>query len=58
MSKKLIYKPIEIAELLCVSKTTLARMRVRGDGPPYKKVNNRVFIYPVDEFNKWLKNRD
>jgi hypothetical protein len=32
--------------------STLAKLRVRGDGPPYSKAGARIVVYDIDE---WLR---
>jgi len=41
------------AELLGASRPTLARWRIDGYGPPFKKIGRRV-IYDVAELESWL----
>lgn len=45
------------AEYLGLATSTLAKMRVRGDGPPYAKAGRRVVIYDVDDLEAWLGRR-
>ena len=40
-----------------LSLSTLARMRVRGDGPRYAKAGPRVVVYDVRELDRWLASR-
>ena len=46
----------EAATYLAISSSTLAKMRLRGDGPPYAKVG-RIVIYDRDDLNGWLSER-
>lgn len=46
----------QAAEYLGMSPTTLNRMRVTGDGPPYSKVGRRV-IYDIRELDDWVTQR-
>ena len=39
-----------------IKASTLAKWRVRGDGPPFIKVSTRV-LYPTIELEKWLASR-
>ena len=36
--------------------STLAKMRVRGDGPVFSKAGARVVVYDVEDLNDWLRN--
>ena len=35
--------------------STLAKMRVRGDGPPFSKAGARVVVYDLRDLNDWLR---
>lgn len=41
------------AELIGLSPATLCSLRVRGGGPPYRKVRSRV-MYDVHELLAWV----
>ncbi len=45
------------AEYLAISASTLAKMRLRGDGPPFFKAGARVVLYDVAELEAWLADR-
>ena len=45
------------AEYLGLSASTLAKMRLRGDGPPYSKAGPRVVVYDVVDIDSWLASR-
>jgi predicted site-specific integrase-resolvase len=45
--------PRALAERLGLAVATLARWRVYGGGPPFKKIGGRV-VYPADELETWL----
>ncbi len=45
------------AEYLCLSVSTLAKMRLRGDGPVYSKVGPRVVVYDVADLEAYLAAR-
>jgi predicted DNA-binding transcriptional regulator AlpA len=47
----------QAAPYVGLTKSTLAKMRIRGDGPPYMKVGPRVVIYDQDELDAWLAAR-
>jgi hypothetical protein len=44
------------ALLTGLSESTLAKLRVNGNGPPYCKLGRRV-IYRVEDLQSWLKSR-
>ncbi len=45
------------AEYLGLSPSTLAKMRLRGDGPVYSKVGPRVVVYDVADLEAYLAAR-
>ena len=47
----------EAAKYLGSSTSTLAKMRLRGDGPPYSKVGPRIVLYDVDDLEVYLAAR-
>jgi predicted DNA-binding transcriptional regulator AlpA len=47
-------RPREAAEYLRLSESTLAKMRMRGDGPPYVKAGPRVVLYRQSSLEGWL----
>ena len=47
----------EAAALLGLSASTLAKMRVRGDGPPYLKAGKRIVLYDTQDLEVWLATR-
>ena len=44
----------EAARYLGLSVSTLAKMRLRGDGPPYSKAGPRIVIYDRADLDEWL----
>ena len=48
--------PRQAAGYVGLSRKTLARMRVTGDGPPYAKVRT-VVIYDRIDLDEWLAER-
>lgn len=40
-----------------LSPSTLAKMRLRGDGPPYSKAGRRAVVYDVSDLEAWLASR-
>jgi predicted DNA-binding transcriptional regulator AlpA len=47
----------EAAQYVGLSASTLAKMRVRGDGPPYAKAGRRVVLYSQQDLDAWLFGR-
>ena len=45
------------AEYLQISTSTLAKMRLRGDGPVYFKAGARIVLYDMAELDAWLAQR-
>ena len=43
------------ARYLGLARSTLAKMRVRGDGPPYSKAGARVVVYDIADLDHWLR---
>ena len=44
------------AERSGIARQTLAKMRVEGGGPPFRKLGTKV-VYPVIELDAWLAAR-
>jgi len=40
-----------------LSPSTLAKMRLRGDGPAYAKAGPRVVVYDLADLDSWLDGR-
>jgi predicted DNA-binding transcriptional regulator AlpA len=45
------------AAYLGLSASTLAKMRLRGDGPVYSKAGPRIVVYDVADLDAWLATR-
>ena len=45
------------ASFLGLSISTLAKMRLRGDGPPFAKLGKRVVLYDLKDLEDWVENR-
>ncbi|MEQ8399237.1 DNA-binding protein [Thalassobaculum sp.] len=45
------------AVYLSLSASTLAKMRLRGDGPLYMKAGPRVVLYDAVDLDAWLESR-
>ncbi|MBL8808126.1 MAG: helix-turn-helix domain-containing protein [Rhodospirillales bacterium] len=51
--EKLNYRAPDAAQYLGLAESTLAKMRLRGDGPGYSKAG-RAVIYARAELDRWL----
>ncbi len=49
--------PDQTAHRLGISRSTLKRMRLRGDGPKPVKITPRTIRYEATEVDVWLDNR-
>jgi len=47
----------QAARYIGLSASTLAKMRLRGDGPPYAKAGPRVVVYDTRDLDAWLIQR-
>lgn len=47
----------EAAEYLGLSSSTLAKMRLHGNGPPYAKVGPRVVVYDLSDLETYVATR-
>lgn len=45
------------ADYLGLSASTLAKMRLRGDGPAYSKAGPRIVVYDRRDLDEWLQSR-
>ena len=52
----LLLPPADVAKLLKVSLSWLAKARMRGDGPPYIRVG-RAIRYTNQALLQWMKSR-
>lgn len=44
----------DAAQYVGLSASTLAKMRMRGDGPRYAKAGARVVVYDLQDLDAWL----
>jgi predicted DNA-binding transcriptional regulator AlpA len=51
-------RAVEAAKLLQVSRSTLAKWRMRGEGPPYHRCGPRIVFYYDDELAQWQNDCD
>ena len=47
----------EAAQYLGLSPSTLAKARIRGDGPRYAKAGQRVVLYDLKDLESWVEAR-
>jgi predicted DNA-binding transcriptional regulator AlpA len=47
-------RAVESAAYLSVSRSTLAKWRMGGEGPPYHRCGPRLVYYFQDEIDTWL----
>lgn len=47
-------RPQQAAAYLGFSASTLAKMRLRGDGPVFSKAGARIVIYDLADLDQWL----
>jgi len=57
MSNQEFLRPNEASQFLKLSVSTLAKMRMRGDGPPYSKAGPKMVLYKLSDLNDWLASR-
>ncbi len=50
-------RAVEAARRVGLSTSTLAKMRMRGDGPRYSKSGPRIVVYNVEDLDNWLSER-
>lgn len=47
----------EAARYVGLAESTLAKMRIRGDGPCYSKAGARIVVYDRRDLDQWLQGR-
>jgi predicted DNA-binding transcriptional regulator AlpA len=57
MNSRQKMRPVDAASFLGMSASTLAKMRLRGDGPPYAKLGKRIVIYDQTDLEEWVDAR-
>lgn len=50
-------RSVAAAAYVGLSVSTLAKMRLRGDGPRYAKSGRRIVVYDVADLDAWLAGR-
>jgi hypothetical protein len=43
------------ARYVGLAPSTMAKMRVRGDGPPFSKAGARIVVYDTRDLDDWLQ---
>jgi predicted DNA-binding transcriptional regulator AlpA len=51
-------KAVEAATYLRVSRSTLSKWRMKGEGPPSHRCGPRLVYYFRDEIDRWLEECD
>ena len=51
-------RAVTAAQYLDVSRSTLAKWRMNGGGPPYHRCGPRIVYYYKDEIDAWLADCD
>ncbi len=54
MSPTKYLRPKQAAEFLHLSESTLAKMRMRGDGPQFIKSGTKRVLYKLADLEQWL----
>lgn len=45
------------AKYVGLSPSTLAKLRMRGDGPVYSKAGARIVVYDLSDLDAWINSR-
>lgn len=45
------------AAYIGLSASTLAKMRLRGDGPAYAKAGPRIVVYDLRDLDEWIRSK-
>ncbi len=48
-------RPVQAAEYVGLSSSTLAKLRVTGQGPGYVKVGAKMILYDIRDLDAWLE---
>jgi hypothetical protein len=57
-SNQIAVIPARAAELLGLSVSGLAKMRMRGDGPAFAKIGRRRVVYRIEAQQEWVAGRE
>ena len=52
--EKRIFRTHEAAEYVGLASSTLEKMRVNGDGPPFIRLGGRAVGYDIKDLDAWL----
>ena len=52
-----LLRPPAAGKRVNLSESTLAKMRMRGDGPPYSKVGAKIVVYNTTDLDAWVASR-
>jgi len=52
-----VLRTAEAGRRVGLSASTMAKLRMRGDGPKYIKVGRRIVVYDVADLDSWLAGR-
>ena len=55
--QKDVLRTKEAARYLGLAQSTLAKMRLRGNGPTYCKAGPRIVVYRQSDLDAWLESR-
>jgi predicted DNA-binding transcriptional regulator AlpA len=56
MSHTVLLTPAQVAAAIGLSRSTLAKLRLTGGGPPFRKLGSRV-LYPQVALEEWIGSR-
>lgn len=48
-------RPRQVAEIYNISLKCLAKWRIEGKGPSYRKIGRKLCLYSVEELEQWLE---
>lgn len=53
----ILLRPASAAKFLGLSASTLAKMRLKGNGPRYAKLGDRAVLYDTADLLRWVEDR-
>lgn len=54
MANRKIVRPPAAAEYIALADSTLEKLRLRGDGPPFIRLTSRAIGYDLADLDRWL----
>jgi predicted DNA-binding transcriptional regulator AlpA len=57
MSDRIMLRVERASEYVGLAKSTLAKMRMCGEGPPFIKAGPRIVLYDRADLDAWLESR-